>query len=96
MASLTPPSASLAKYWIDIYPKNKYKNNPKSEKVDDYISQNINIYNNINKYYYKNNFDLLTDNENIISKKPKEDNLNINYNKKQFSDFGLFLYLFFG
>ena len=69
-----------------IYPKNKYKNNPKSEKVDDYISQNINIYNNINKYYYKNNFDLLTDNENIISKKPKEDNLNINYNKKQFSN----------
>ena len=28
----------------------------------------------------------MTDNENIISKKPKIDNLNINYNKKQFSN----------
>ena len=75
------------------YNKNKFKskgikNNNKN--VDDYISQNINIYNNINKYYYKNYFDLLSyndnDNNNKIIKKPSMNNPKNMKNKYSYND----------
>ena len=75
------------------YNKNKFKskgikNNNKN--VDDYISQNINIYNNINKYYYKNYFDLLSyndnDNTNKIIKKPNMNNPKNMKNKYSYND----------
>ena len=75
------------------YNKNKFKskgikNNNKN--LDDYISQNINIYNNINKYYYKNYFDLLSyndnDNTNKIIKKPSMNNPKNMKNKYSYND----------
>ena len=75
------------------YNKNKFKskgikNNNKN--IDDYISQNINIYNNINKYYYKNYFDLLSyndnDNTNKIIKKPSMNNPKNMKNKYSYND----------
>ena len=54
----------------------------KNKNIDDYISQNINIYNNINKYYYKNYFDLLSYNDNKITKNPKIKDINKNMQNK--------------
>ena len=63
------------------YNKNKLKSkesktNNIKKSIDDYISQNINIYNNINKYYYKNYFDLLSYNDNNNNKIPKKPSIN--------------------
>ena len=62
-----------------IYKQNKTKENQKrkNKNIDDFISQNINIYNNINKYYYRNYFDLLSYNDNKMSQKPKLDKINM-------------------
>ena len=65
-----------------IYKKYKTKEKKKYENIDDYLSQNINIYNNINKYYYKNYFDLMSYNGNKMSKKPMINNINNNLPKK--------------
>ena len=64
------------------YKKNKMKANKEYKNVDDYISQNINIYNNINKYYYKNYFDLMSYNDYKRTKNINVNNLNNNYPKK--------------
>ena len=57
------------------------KNNTNPKNIDDYISQNINIYNNINKYYYQNYLDLLSyNNENKKQKGQIINNMNINMN----------------
>ena len=68
-----------------IYRNNraKLKLNQKPKNVDDYISQNINIYNNINKYYYKNYFDLLSVNDN---KNNKNKNLNNKNSQNKYSN----------
>ena len=63
------------------YNKNKLKSkesktNNIKKSIDDYISQNINIYNNINKYYCKNYFDLLSYNDNNNNKIPKKPSIN--------------------
>ena len=75
------------------YNKNKLKSkesktNNIKKSIDDYISQNINIYNNINKYYYKNYFDLLSynDNNNKIPKKPSINNPKNIHNKYSYND----------
>ena len=75
------------------YNKNKLKSkesktNNIKKSIDDYISQNINIYNNINKYYYKNYFDLLSynDNNNKIPKKPSINNHKNIHNKYSYND----------
>ena len=67
--------------------KNKNIQNPNN--IDDYISQNINIYNNINKYYYPNYLELLSYNNEY--KKPKGQiinnmNINMNYNNININD----------
>ena len=75
------------------YNKNKVKlkeikNNNNNKNIDDYISQNINIYNNINKYFYKNYFDLLTNNnDNKITKaQPSINNQKNIQNKYSYND----------
>ena len=56
-------------------------NNQIPKDIDDYISQNINIYNNINKYYYHNYLDLLSyNNDNEKQKRQIINNMNINMN----------------
>ena len=69
-----------------IYRKNKKADNKKinnpPKNVDDYISQNLNLYNNINKYFYKNYIDLLSYNGDKSQNKPNINPpyLNNNYN----------------
>ena len=69
-----------------LYRKNKKADNKKinnpPKNVDDYISQNLNLYNNINKYFYKNYIDLLSYNGDKSQNKPNINppNLNNNYN----------------
>ena len=69
-----------------LYRKNKEADNKKinnpPKNVDDYISQNLNLYNNINKYFYKNYIDLLSYNGDKSQNKPNINPpyLNNNYN----------------
>ena len=69
-----------------LYRKNKKADNKKinnpPKNVDDYISQNLNLYNNINKYFYKNYIDLLSYNGDKSQNKPNINPpyLNNNYN----------------
>ena len=62
-----------------IYKQNKTKENrkQKNKNIDDYISQNINIYNNINKYYYRNYLDLLSYNGDKLPQKHNMDKINM-------------------